>query len=228
VKAHPDKNHCILRWFFAFKAMYAAQIAHRNSPIGELMKLFGSVSSPFVRRLRLLLVNQPYEFISLNIFETTGRETLIKLNPTRKVPMLQDGELVVFDSGVIFRYLCQKLQLPALSWADDNRLTMINAVNDSLVEILLCQRSGFDTQSDKLFFNLQHERVKGTLQVLEQQAAAGQFAAWDYLAISLYSLLDWVVFRNLVDLQPYPALQQFMQQNLDRAGIAQTDPRLAG
>jgi glutathione S-transferase len=192
------------------------------------MKLFGSVSSPFVRRLRLLLVNQPYEFISLNIFETAGRETLVQLNPTRKVPMLQDGELVIFDSGVIFRYLSQKLQLPALSWADENRLTMINAVNDSLVELLLCQRSGFDTNSDKLFFNLQHERVVGTLQVLEQQAATGQFADWDYLAISLYSLLDWAEFRQLADLKPYPALQQFMQTKKDQAGIAQTDPRLAG
>ncbi len=192
------------------------------------MKLFGSVSSPFVRRLRLLLVNQPYEFISLNIFETVGRETLVQLNPTRKVPMLQDGELVIFDSGVIFRYLSQKLQLPALSWADENRLTMINAVNDSLVELLLCQRSGFDTNSDKLFFNLQHERVDGTLQVLEQQAATGQFADWDYLAISLYSLLDWVEFRQLADLKPYPALQQFMQTKKDQTGIAQTDPRLAG
>lgn len=192
------------------------------------MKLFGSVSSPFVRRLRLLLVSQPYEFISLNIFETAGRETLVQLNPTRKVPMLQDGELVIFDSGVIFRYLCQKLQLPALSWTDENRLTMINAVNDSLVELLLCQRSGFDTNSDKLFFNLQHERVVGTLQVLEQQAAAGQFADWDYLAISLYSLLDWAEFRQLADLKPYPALQQFMQRTKDRAGVAQTDPRLPG
>ncbi|RVU40863.1 glutathione S-transferase family protein [Rheinheimera riviphila] len=192
------------------------------------MKLYGSLSSPFVRRLRLLLVAQPYEFISLNIFETAGRETLVQLNPTRKVPMLQDGELVIFDSGVIFRYLCQKLQLPVLSWADENRLTMINAVNDSLVELLLCQRSGFDTQSDKLFFNLQHERVTGTLQVLEQEAVVGQFADWDYLAISLYCLLDWVEFRQLADLMPYPALQQFMQVTKDRAGVAQTDPRLAG
>lgn len=192
------------------------------------MKLFGSMSSPFVRRLRLLLVSQPYEFISLNIFETAGRETLVQLNPTRKVPMLQDGELVIFDSGVIFRYLCQKLQLPALSWADENRLTMINAVNDSLVEILLCQRSGFDTHSDKLFFNLQHERVVGTLQVLEQQAAAGQFDDWDYLAMSLYCLLDWAEFRQLTDLKPYPALQQFLQAAQDRPGVVQTDPRLAG
>ncbi len=192
------------------------------------MKLFGSLSSPFVRRLRLLLVNQPYEFISLNIFDAGGRETLVRYNPTRKVPMLQDGELIIFDSGVIFRYLCQKLSLPVLSWPEENQLTMVNAVNDSLVEILLCQRSGFDTNSDKLFFNLQHERVTGTLQVLEQAAAEGQFAAWDYLAISLYSLLDWAEFRQLADLTPYPALQLFMQAAQNRPGVAQTDPRLAG
>ena len=189
------------------------------------MQLFGSVASPFVRRLRLLLVDQPYEFISLNIFESAGRETLVRLNPTRKVPMLQDGEFVIFDSGVIFRYLCQKLQLPALSWSDENRLTMINAVNDSLVEILLCQRSGFDTNSDKLFFNLQHERIGGTLQVLEQQAAEGQFAKWDYLAISLFCLVDWIAFRQLVDLSPYPVLQRFCANAQNQPGVAQTDPR---
>lgn len=189
------------------------------------MQLFGSVASPFVRRLRLLLVDQPYEFISLNIFESAGRETLVRLNPTRKVPMLQDGEFVIFDSGVIFRYLCQKLQLPALSWSDENRLTLINAVNDSLVEILLCQRSGFDTNSGKLFFNLQHERIGGTLQVLEQQAAEGQFAKWDYLAISLYCLVDWIAFRQLVDLSPYPALQTFCANAQNQPGVAQTDPR---
>jgi glutathione S-transferase len=191
------------------------------------MKLYGSVASPFVRRLRLLLVNQSYEFISLNIFESAGRETLVRLNPTRKVPMLQDGEQVIFDSGVIFRYLCQKLQLPTLSWPDENRLTMINAVNDSLVEILLCQRSGFDTKSDKLFFNLQHERITGTLQVLEQQAADQQFASWDYLAISLFCLLDWIEFRQLADLSPYPHLRQFWSQAQHQPGVAQSDPRLA-
>ncbi len=104
---------------------------------------------------------------------------------------------------------------------------MINAVNDSLVEILLCQRSGFDTKSDKLFFNLQHERITGTLQVLEQQAADQQFVSWDYLAISLFCLLDWIEFRQLADLSPYPSLRQFWSQALTQPGVAQSDPRLA-
>ena len=192
------------------------------------MKLYGSQTSPYVRRIRLLLATTAHEFINLNIFSGAGRETLAAINPALRIPMLDDAGQVIFDSGVIYRYLATKLGIAPLSWYQENQLTVINAVNDSLVMLLQCNRSGFDTRADKLFFNLQHERVTGTLQVLEQQTAAGQFDDWDYLAISLYCLLDWVEFRQLTDLTPYPALQQFMQGAKDRAGVAQTDPRLAG
>lgn len=191
------------------------------------MQLFGSQSSPFVRRLRLLLAGQSYEFIGMNIFESADREKLIKLNPARKVPMLQDGEQVIFDSGVIYRYLSAKFGFTPLSWDDENTLTLINAVNDSLVEILLCQRSGFDTNDNKLFFNLQRERSEAVLKVLEQKMQAGEFAQWNYLAMSLFALLDWAKFRNLADLTPYSALNAFVAQAQQHNGVSDSDPRLS-
>lgn len=191
------------------------------------MQLYGSQSSPFVRRLRLLLAGQTYEFIGMNIFESADRERLIKLNPARKVPMLMDGEQVIFDSGVIYRYLSAKFGFSPLSWDEENTLTLINAVNDSLVEILLCQRSGFDTNDNKLFFNLQRERTEAVLAVLEQKAAAGEFAHWNYLAMSLYALLDWASFRKLADLTPFSALLEFVVTAAQHAGVAETDPRLS-
>ncbi|WP_348732179.1 glutathione S-transferase family protein [Rheinheimera texasensis] len=190
------------------------------------MQLYGSTSSPFVRRLRLLLAEHPHEFISLNIFESADRERLIALNPTRKVPMLADGEQVVFDSGVIYRYLTQKFALSPLSWPQENLLTIINAANDSLVELLLCKRSGFDVRDNKLFFNLQHERVQATLKILNSKVSAGEFQQWDYLAMSLYCLVDWICFRELVDMQPFGALLQFKIAHQDEVGVAETDPRL--
>ncbi len=60
------------------------------------MQLLGSVASPFVRRLRLVLAGQPYQFVALNIFESEGRSVLVKHNPARKVPVLVDGEQVIF------------------------------------------------------------------------------------------------------------------------------------
>lgn len=191
------------------------------------MQLLGSVASPFVRRLRLVLAGLPYQFIALNIFESEDRSVLVKHNPARKVPVLVDEQQVIFDSGVIYRYLAQKLNLKPLSWDQENSLTTINACSDSLVELLLCKRSGFDVTEDKLFFNLQHERVQATLEALEQKIRAGQFGQWDYVSISLFTLLDWILFRELVDLKPFPVLLQFRNEHLKQPMVAETDPRLS-
>ena len=142
------------------------------------MKLYGSQTSPYVRRIRLLLADKPHDFINLNIFAGQDRQTLAAINPTLRIPMLEhDGE-VIFDSGVIYRYLAVQLGLTALSWYQENQLAVINAVNDSLVMLLQCSRSGFDTSEDKLFFDLQKERVATCLYVLEQQAANSEFSQW--------------------------------------------------
>lgn len=191
------------------------------------MKLYGSVASPFVRRLRIALFGDDFEFIALNIFESAGREELIRLNPTRKVPMLEDNGQVIFDSGVIYRYLVATRGLPALTWPQENNLTTINAANDSLVELLLCQRSGFDTREDRLFFNLQRERVQATLAILDEKVAAGEFAQWNYVSQSLYCLVDWAAFRQLADLSPLPHLTNFLSAHAARPEVASTDPRLA-
>ena len=56
------------------------------------MKLIGSNTSPYVRRLRLWLEGINYEFAALNIFEGEGRDTLKSHNPALRVPMLINGD----------------------------------------------------------------------------------------------------------------------------------------
>ena len=92
--------------------------------------------------------------------------------------------------------------------------------------LLQCSRSGFDTNDDKLFFNLQRERVATSLYVLEQQADNGEFAQWDYVAMALYSLVDWTLFRELMEFEDYPALLAFLVQNKSQPMIKDSDPRL--
>ncbi|WNO61239.1 glutathione S-transferase family protein [Rheinheimera sp. MMS21-TC3] len=190
------------------------------------MKLFGSQTSPYVRRIRLALADKPFQLIMLNIFDGPDRATLIKYNPARKVPMLLDGEQIVFDSGVIYRYIAEKFSWPKLSWQQENQLTIINAANDSMIELLLCKRSGFDIDPNKLFYSLQHERIEGAFKVLEQQVSAGQFNQWHYPAIALFCLLDWALYRELISLQAFTHLKQFHQQHLQQPGVAKSDPRL--
>jgi len=45
------------------------------------MKLYGSQTSPYVRRIRFLLATTAHEFINLNIFAGEGRQTLAAINP---------------------------------------------------------------------------------------------------------------------------------------------------
>jgi glutathione S-transferase len=102
---------------------------------------------------------------------------------------------------------------------------MINSVNDSLVELLICQRSGFDTAQDKLFFNLQHERVQEVLSVLDKATEKGEFASYNYAAIALFCLIDWILFRELTDLSLYPSLRQFHQTHAQRKSNLDTAPK---
>lgn len=190
-----------------------------------MLKLYGSTTSPYVRRIRILLGSTEHEFINMQIFEGTDRKTLIANNPTLKIPMLDDDGTVIYDSRVIYRYLSEKDQDPALTWKQENLLTVIDSVNDSLVQILLLDRSGYDVKEDRLYFKLQRERAAHALQHLSEQVSDGTFAEWDYPSVCLYCLLDWVAFRELHDLSAFPILLQFMTEHQDRIEVSATNPR---
>lgn len=190
-----------------------------------MFRLYGSTTSPYVRRLRIWMADREYQFVDMQIFSGKDRQLLTKLNPTLKIPMLQDADQVIFDSRVIFRYLTEKWQYPAISWAQENRLTLIDSANDSLVQMFILSRSEIDTTADKLYFNLQRERVQGVMSHLNDLVDQGHFDDWHYESICLFCLIDWVEFRNLHDLSAMPALLQFHQEHLSRIEVVATDPR---
>nr|WP_247686810.1 glutathione S-transferase [Pseudoalteromonas luteoviolacea] len=189
--------------------------------------LYGSDTSPYVRRLRIYcgIHNLTVDYKPIDIFNAQDREILIKHNPARKIPFLICAEQAICDSNVIVRYLQDKFSLPHLNWQQENLLTTINACNDSLIEILLGQRSGFDTQSDVLFFNLQRERITETLAYLDKQCATDVFLNCEYLQISLYCLLDWIRFRDLADISHLHGLLSHLETWQQNAFAQETDPR---
>ena len=190
-----------------------------------MLKLYGSTTSPFARRLRMWLANTEHEFINLQIFAGPDRELLAARNPTMKIPMLEDDGEMIFDSRVIFRYLSDKFQYPALSWEMENLLTLIDSANDSFVQLLISQRSDFKVDTDKLFFKLHYDRVNATLSHLNAIVTDDRFKAWQYPQICLYCLLDWVEFRQLHDLSGLDNLLAFQGLHKDRIEVTATDPR---
>lgn len=193
-----------------------------------MLKIYGSVVSPFVRRIRILLHDYEHEFILTDIYDDAIRQRLMKQNPSMKIPMLVDDEVVVFDSGVIYRYLQQKMKWDQLSWEQENLVTTINAANDSLVTILMSSRSGLDaSDSSSLIFKLQNERLDIAFTALDNAAEAGQFDGWGYPQICLYCLLDWAMFRELYDVNRYQHLAAFVRNHQHDSAVTHTDPREA-
>ena len=144
------------------------------------MKLYGSTTSPYVRRIRVVLAQTEHEFIDLQIFSGEDRELLASRNPALKVPCLEDDGRMIFDSRVIYSYLSEKFGFAPLTWDEENMLTLIDAANDSFVQLLLLARSNIDTSGDELHFRLQKERIEAVLHSLEEQLASGMFGQWTY------------------------------------------------
>ncbi|MEW9797117.1 glutathione S-transferase family protein [Alteromonas sp. CYL-A6] len=189
------------------------------------MKLYGSTTSPYVRRIRMVLANTPHEFLNLQILSGDDRVLLASRNPAMKIPCLEDDGQMLFDSRIIYRYLADKLSHAPLSWEAENQLTLIDAATDSFVQLLMLTRSDIDTSQDRLHFRLQRERIEEVFSALESQLEQGGFSGWHYPEICLFSLVDWVEFRELHSLAAYPQLRAFRDRHIDRIEVTATDPR---
>jgi glutathione S-transferase len=75
------------------------------NPLPHLMKLIGSLTSPFVRKVRIVMAEKKLDY-QLELEEVWTRDDISKSNPLGKVPclVLAGGE-AIFDSRVIVEYL---------------------------------------------------------------------------------------------------------------------------
>ncbi len=190
------------------------------------MVLYGSQTSPFVRRIRLLLPPTSHEFRRVDIFNPQEREELLKLSPLLKIPILYLDEEIIWDSRVIFNELCKRKHHEPLTLKQENLLTAISDLSDSLVQKLLSFRSQL-TLPDNTPIAISHqERIQNTLRFLNEETLRGSFQDWNFISMSLFSLIDWIQFRDLVDLNPYSHLLTFKEKNKNQPQVKLTDPRL--
>ncbi|MER2493456.1 glutathione S-transferase family protein [Catenovulum sediminis] len=189
------------------------------------MVLYGSLPSPYVRRIRMLLEGQDYQFQLVNLYDDDARTEYSKIAPLKKMPMLEDKGQKIFDSHVIAQYVQEKFNLDKPSINDLNLVSAVDAVTDSLIILFYGKRSELEITTDKLIFQLQIERIPQVLDWLNEQAKQGAFDKWGYASICLLSLLDWITFRNLHDISQYSALLKVQQTHGEREIAKGTYPQ---
>jgi glutathione S-transferase len=190
--------------------------------------LIGSLTSPYVRKLRLLLNNlAPYELKCINYLEANDSEYLKTINPINKIPILIDNDKTIYDSRVIYNYLAHKHDLKALTIQEENILSAIDAALDTSINLFSLRRGGLDLNGGNTYIERQKERIPLLLNYLAPWAEKldpKNPNDWNYLSMSLYSYLYWGTFREILDLSQHNSLKEFLVKFASAPGVSDTIP----
>lgn len=194
------------------------------------MKLYGTTTSPFVRRVRVVAAELGLGHDFVNTATDEGQAALRTLSPIWKVPVAEVDGRTLFDSRVIIEWLITTrgwgpLRAPRDQWHDANLLNAIDAALDSAIQMFYLRREGFDPM--KLpFGQRQMDRIAAIFEWLPGELPVHDPHRGLGLAeLSLACTLDWMDFR-----EAYPTARhaedfgELRKQLGERPSLAATRP----
>jgi glutathione S-transferase len=196
-----------------------------------MRRLLGTTTSPYTRKVRVLLraIGQPYELVDIRTGE--GAATLNEVAPLGKIPVLLDDDLraVVPDSSLIGAWLWAKeaVALRSAGWdldpqafEDQALRTVVEGALDAAINHYYLRRDGF---AETGYIAKQRQRVDRVLSWLDERMVFRRPIG--AAALSLGCALDWIVFRNVVELERWSALTAF-RAGWKASGVGDgTEPR---
>ena len=199
------------------------------------MLLLGTVTSPYVRRVRVVARALGLPVQLLDTRSPEGAAELRRLSPVGKVPVAVLGdERVVWDSAAINRALTRAHGWGSLRPAspdpdelllDDQLMVGIDGALDAAINRFYLRATGEPLLDDHPYVEKQQQRVITAMAWVEQQLDdQGQLAGRPGLGlpeIALGSTLGWMRFRATFPVEAHPPLAAF----LDRW---ERDPRVEG
>ncbi|MFL9924444.1 glutathione S-transferase N-terminal domain-containing protein [Herbaspirillum lusitanum] len=203
------------------------------------MKLLYSTSSPFVRKITVLIhelgLHEGIERLPSAANPLQRDERITRHNPLGKVPVLiTDSGLSLFDSRVIADYLCSLLPGNSLlPESGDTRWRILRdqALADGLLDAALLVRYEIgprpETQRWAGWIDAQTAKIRAALDVLESEAAgwSGRYDLGIIAAGCALSYLD-LRFAELNWRARCPALATIMAPVFERPAFLQTVPLL--
>jgi glutathione S-transferase len=201
------------------------------------MKLYGSITSPFVRRVRFLLHELGIPFELIDTLADAGQAEMRTKNPIWKVPCVEIDGQILWDSHTIIEYLtdthkgnAKLLRAPqgAERWREKNLVTAADGCVESAINVFYLRKDGVEV--DKVAYLIkQRARVESILTWLKTQLKDNYFTTEKKLGLSeltLYCILDWLRFREMYPVLNDPALKAYMDFHASHPSLVAT--RLPG
>ncbi len=163
------------------------------------IEIISSSSCPFAQRTRMALIEKEIEFSLTEIDLDNKPDWFLKLSPYGKVPVIRNGDYVVFESSIINEYIEEIFpQKPLLPQNPEDRAAArvwIDFANvrfaPQIYKILLAQSGHLQSEHAR--------KLTDALLMMEHQGLAKRSSGPYWLGDNL----------SLVDLTFYPHLQRF-------------------
>ncbi len=170
-----------------------------------MMKLIGTATSPYTRKVRVVLAEKRMECEFIVDSPNTGNSTVSTFNPLGKIPVLVlDDENTIFDSRVIVEYLDnaspgnrlipeeKRPRIQVRRWE-----ALADGCTDAAVAIVMEKRRPSAQQSAE-WIARQQGKVDRALQMMADDLAAKAWCTGDFFTladIAVGTCLGWLELR---------------------------------
>lgn len=202
------------------------------------MKLIASLTSPFARKIRVLLLEKDIPCELVVDIPWNADTQVPHYNPLGKVPvLLTDGGRAIYDSPIIAEYLDTIVSAPLFLPEDRRRAievkqleALADGVIDACVAIFL-ERKRPPERQDMEWIDRQQGKIEHGLQALENSLKGSRYLLGDQLTlgdIATACALGYLDFRfpDIDWRSEHPRLLAYAEQLFARPSFVKTRPPL--
>jgi glutathione S-transferase len=204
------------------------------------MKLIGALSSPYVRKVRMVLAEKKldYQFLPENVW--SNQTQITTSNPLGKVPcLIMEGGESVFDSRVIVEYIDTLSPVGKLIPSAGRERVEVKtweALADGLLDALILARlestwaGRAETERSAAWIARQMDKVNLALQAMERGLGDKAFCSGVHMSLSdiaVVCVLGYLDFRfpHIDWRTPHPSLHKLHDKMALRASFIDTQPQ---
>ncbi|GHD00822.1 glutathione S-transferase [Pseudorhodoferax aquiterrae] len=204
------------------------------------MKLIGSLASPYVRKVRIVMAEKKldYQFVDEDVW--ADATTIARSNPLGKVPCLvMEGGEAVFDSRVIVEYLDTLSPVGRLIPTQGRERAEVKtweALADGVMDagVLARLEAGWahraEGERSQAWIDRQLGKVHAGLKAISQGLGDKPYCSGIHLSLSDIAVgcaLGWLEFRfpDIAWRNTHPNLARLQDKLMQRVSFADTAPR---
>lgn len=201
------------------------------------MKLIGSLTSPFVRKVRVVLAEKKIECEFEIDSPWTPESNVPNINPLGKIPVLAlDDETVLFDSRVISEYLDNVAPNNKLMPAPNRERTEVKrweALADGICDaaaLIFLERKRPQEQQSADWIARQQDKIARGLDYMAKELGESPWCMGNHLSladIATGCALGYLAFRfpEIDWRETHPNLARLYDKLMQRPAFAETVPK---